>query len=312
MSKTRLQLFKSFNIIPDVPSVEKFTKKAYLEAEKKIYSGPERITTSFWASQFPANESSCDRQSVYHLMNLPDDGPFSENGRAITLMGQAAEDQIVYRWGKLGITVGGSVAVREGARTVQLYLEDKEIWLSGSVDAVLDLRPSYDSVLPVDVKSKSHEAIKEMKEGKRSYDEKHYAQVLAYIYLTSLVYEEMGWPEIGLKPPRGAVIFYVSRENPRYTHEYYIPAKWAEIEWAVGRLKMTRDSFLNGIILPREEGWMWSEGECKYCKFKKHACKPDQIKGINSVEKSSGIEWAKINKDYDLEYYKSKIISRWL
>lgn len=289
------------------------TVQIYKDIEEQIYrSGDTRISSTFWASNFPCLETSCDRQNVYRLLNIPGDKPFSIGGRAITSIGNAVEEQIVYRWGKAGITVGGSVALQEGNHTNQFAVADPDTWLHGKMDAVLDLRPKIKTVLPVDIKSKDTNKIILMQKGEASYDQKHYAQVQAYIYLCDLVYDEMGWEHMGLGRPESACIFYASRENPSQTFTFYIKADWKAIENALIRLHTNRRDYLDGVIPERDPDFMWSKDECQWCDFKKFACKPDFKAGINDLSQSHGIEFAKtIRPNYDYEETRKKVLSRW-
>lgn len=79
MGLTREQLFRSLNIIKDSPiDLEAITKKAMVEFElEKWKEGDDHITTSFYASQFPGSEKSCQRKMLYQLLNIPEVDPFS-------------------------------------------------------------------------------------------------------------------------------------------------------------------------------------------------------------------------------------------
>lgn len=316
MGTSRKDLFRAAGILKEViPKIEPYTKKAYEDLEKKLWkSPPTRFTTSFWCSNYPIFDTSCSRRSLYGLLNIPPAEPFSAKGRAITAMGNAAEDQIVYRWGKAGLTIGGSVAIVEGNKAAQLEVEDPETWLSGKMDAVLNLHPKYSAVLPVDVKSKDENTIKNMKKGNREFDPKHKAQVLSYIYLCNLIHEDMGWSDLGLEPARAAIIFYVDRNNPRETHEFFIEADWKLIEKANERLRSWKEAYLSDTLPERPEGWFWSkpEFECKYCEKKAIACKPDHNDNVEKLSSSKGIRWAVENSfTYDYPLSKRKVLERW-
>lgn len=291
------------------------TKAAYEQLEEEIWrSVPKKYATSFWPSSFPMGEKVCGRSLLYNLTNVPPAAPFAANARAITEMGKAAENQIVYRWGKAGKTIGGSVPIRDGDDIQQLQLQDPDTWLSGNLDAVLDMRPSYPYVLPVDVKSKSDEAIKKMKVAAQNYEAKHYAQVQAYIYLCNLYHEEMGWADMGLEPAIGASLFYVSRENPRNTCEFYFPADWQLINQALDRLREWKGFFISDILPPRDPSWKWSEEPCKWCSFKKFGCKPDAKEKVESLSASNIVTWATevSNEPYSLDKMKDRVLKRWI
>lgn len=312
MALTRLQLFRALNVIPKGPRLEKRTQKAYEELEEAIWRrSVEKPATSFWATLFPIGDKACARQALYNLMNIAHPKPFGPRDRAVTEMGKAAEYQIVYRWGKAGYTIGGSFPLHYGEEIGQLALQDSDTWLSGNLDAVLDIRPDCDFVLPVDIKSKSDKSIQQMRTAALSYDPRHYAQIQAYIYLCNLVHEDMGWADMGLKPAEGGILFYVSRENPRNTFEYYFKADWDAINTAVSRLREWKTAFVFDT-LPKRNDWKWSLPPCLHCNFKKHGCKPDHKEDVIQLSQSNGIEWTQSVRNYSYEDTRKKVIERWV
>lgn len=311
MPLSRLQLFRSLNVVHKGPRLEKRTEKAYATLEEEIWKREvEKPATSFWATNFPIGEKACHRQALYNLMNIAHPEPLSPRLRAITEMGKAAEYQIVYRWGKAGYTIGGSFPTHYGEEIGQLALEDSTTWLSGNLDAVLDLRPDYDSVLPVDIKSKDDRTIKQMRVAALEYDPKHYAQIQAYIYLCNLAHKEMGWADMGLKPAKGGILFYVSRENPRNTFEYYFDADWPGINRAVSKLRDWKEAFIFDTLPPRND-WKWSKFPCQFCVFKKRACKPDNKEEVGHLSVSHGIEWTQSVREYSYDDTREKVLNRW-
>jgi hypothetical protein len=83
----------------------------------------------------------------------------------------------------MGLLLGGiKVPEKEYGYMDQLGFSDP---IHGSLDMLtpfLILRPRWDSVLPVDIKSKSHQVVTEMRSGELSFDPDHYKQVQAYLY----------------------------------------------------------------------------------------------------------------------------------
>src|SRR2546428_10355427 len=108
------------------------------------------------------------------------------------------------------------------------------LWLSCYMDAVIGLRPDWDSVMPVEIKSKSNDAIEQMKVGAKSYDQKHYNQLQAYIFYCRNNHKY--WKDSGLSKARGGIIYYASRENPRNTCQYYVDIDTELIESAIIQL----------------------------------------------------------------------------
>jgi len=290
----------------------KVTKVAFDKLEEEIYrSLPTKYATSFWASNFPIYNKSCNRQALYNLMNIPRAKGMDMKGRSIVEMGKAAEYLIVHRWAKAGYTIGGSVPLHYGGDIKQLALEDFNTWLSGNLDAVLDLRPRFNSVLPVDIKSKNDESIRKMRVGALSYNPKHYAQIQAYIYLCNLYHEEMGWAAMGLEPANSASLFYVSRENPSFAFEYHLKANWPLINFAIERLKEWKQHFISDTLPPRDKSWQWSKDSCQYCEMKKFACKPDNKNDIQKLSDSNGVAFAESLLEYSFSEIKEKVLSRW-
>lgn len=313
MGLSREQLFRALHIVKDGPQIDGLTKRAMIAHETELWrSGGSRKTTSFFASQFPGEEKSCDRRLLYTLMNIPEASETNIKLRGYAEMGNAAEYLILHRWGHAGMTVGGSVPLEYGQKFEQVRFEDAETWLSGAADAVLDIRPDYDAVLPVDVKSKNDNVIDEMRASIRSYDPKHYMQIQAYIYFCKLYHDDMGWSEMGLKPARGATIYYVSRQDPTKTVEYYFPYSEEVATAAVELLKQTKEAFIENRLPPRPKEWKWSEEPCKWCPFKKFACKPDNTGKVETLSQSHGIEFAKeIIEEYDYDEIREAVFERW-
>lgn len=277
MGLSRRQFWMALGKVSDGPRLEPMTHRAYVTEEERIWREVDESPhgrpwhTSFHASQFPGGESDkrCARKSLYVLMNTPEVEPFKPMNRAIMDIGQALERQIVYRWGRYGRTIGGSVPLSPNGPIYQLGLEDDEHWLTGSSDAVLDLRPHWDSVLPVDIKGKDQDKIDLMKIGALSYDLNHYLQIQAYMYLCRVNHISMGWDAMGLEPARGGVIFYASRQRPRHTAEFYVSYDEKFVEAGLARLREWKQLFLDNSLPERPKEWKWTEQPCKWCPFKK-------------------------------------------
>lgn len=301
------------------PQIDKFTHRAYAAYEEKVWrknldNKPHGHPwhTSFHASSFTGSDKACGRRELYVLLDTPSTEPAPPHLRATGEIGKAVENQIVFRWGQAGLLIGGASPLRDGISPRQLGFADEETWLTGSIDAVLGL-PSFPHVLPVDIKSKAKAVIDEMRVGKQSYDPKHYGQVQAYLYLCHKFYGEMGWSDIGFKRPVGAVIYYVSRENPRYTHEFFVDIDWPFINKGIAYLKDWRDCFLSDKLPPRPADWKWTDEPCKWCKFKKMACKPDWKQGTAKLSQSEAVNFAKsIRPDYSVEETMKGVSNRWL
>ena len=269
---------------------------------------------AFYASMFPGGEDElrCPRLALYNMMNIPEPEPISPSGRAIMNMGNAAEKQIVWRWGKMGLLLNVKVPDKEYGYMNQIGFTDKETWLSGYADAVMDIRPRWDSVLPVDVKSKSQAKIDAMKAGEASYDPDHYKQVQAYLYLCRKFHQQMGWDKLGLNPAKGGVIYYVSRDNPRSTWSAYVPYDEDFVNAGIERLRVWKEHYLNDELPERPKEWKWTKPPCQWCPLKK-MCKQDIREDVTRLSDSNTVQLAKkLNPDFDLDKVRQEVMKRWV
>jgi len=314
-----LELFKTLGVIKNYPDLEKITKKAYQDLEEKIWrenleSSPHGRPwfTSFHASQFPGGDKPCGRKALYTMLDIPQREPSPAYLRATGEIGKAVEYQIVYRWGKAGLTIGGSVPLWDGGHISQVKFEDASTWLTGSSDAILDLRPDCDFVLPIDIKSKKHDVVQQMQMGQQSYEEKDYLQLQAYLYLCNLFHVDMGWDSLGLKPAQGGFILYASRQDPSVRKEFWIPIDWKVINEGIDKLKQWQENFLQGSLPARPKEWRWTEEPCKWCQFKPQACKPDYKAKTENLMESKAIEFTQsLRKDYNFDEIKEEVLKRW-
>jgi len=307
MGITREQLFKALGAYEaDAPDLDKWTHRAYTQEELRRWKEEPYFTSSFHASSFPASEKSCGRQLLYKLMNFPEPDPISAKGIGIMEAGKCVEEQIVLRWSKMGLVLGPPYPE-------QLKIEDDNLWLSGYIDAPLNLLPEWPYVLPVEIKSKKNSVIEYMKVGGESYDPKHYNQLQAYMDWCIKNHENMGWDKLGLKPAIGGIIYYVSREDPRNTHEFYVKVDDLAIASANTKLMTWRQDYILDNLPERPKDWKWTEEPCKWCVFKKNVCKPDHLAKIVKLSESNGVEFARQqNPSYNVEDIKRRVKERWI
>jgi hypothetical protein len=316
---SRRELFEKLRIIKLYPDLDQITEKAYKDLEDQVWrdnlnSSPHGRPwfTSFHASAFPNRDKPCGRLALYTMLDIPNAAPAPPFLVAAGGIGKAVEQQIVYRWAKAGLTLGMEVPESEDTPFEQVKFADEKTWLTGSADAILDLRPHLNSVVPVDIKSKKQDVVEDMRAGRKSYEEKHFNQVQAYLYLCNIFHEEMGWSEMGLEPAKSAYIFYASRQDPRTTAEFYIPIDWDFINSGLEQLALWRDSYLNDELPERPKEWRWTEEPCKWCPMKKYVCKPDNKAKVTKLSESNAIEFAKeLRPSYDFEETKKEVLKRW-
>jgi CRISPR/Cas system-associated exonuclease Cas4 (RecB family) len=314
---TREELFGKAGLIRLGPDLDAVTEQAYLlqeQVDRKQRLEKTPGGRAFYASMFPGGEDElrCARLALYNMMNIPEPDPITPSGRAIMSMGNAAEKQIVWRWGKLGLLLNVKVPEKEYGYMNQVGFSDQETWLSGYADAVMDLRPRWDAVLPVDVKSKSQAKIDAMRAGELSYDPDHYKQVQAYLYLCRKYHNDMGWDKLGLKIARGGIIYYVSRDNPRITWSAYVPYDEDFVNAGLDRLKAWKEHYLNDELPERPPEWKWTKPPCQWCPLKKF-CKQDIRDDVTRLSESNTIQLAKkVNPKYDPEKVRQEVMKRWM
>lgn len=318
MGISRMQFFTALGVVKHGPQIDGYTHQAYVDLEIDIWKNGRGNPhghpwhTSFHGSQFPGADKSCGRKQIYTLMDTPNAEPAPPMLRATALMGQAAENQILYRWRKAGLLIAGEGPHKDGDPGIQLQFEDPDTWLTGSIDAVMGL-PDFKYVLPCDVKSKSKDVIDQMKLGQIGYYPEHYAQVQAYLYLCDKFYDTMPWKELGFERPVGAIIYYVSRDNPRHTREFYVGINWEYINRALDNLRQWRADFETGRLPGRPKDWKWTEDPCKWCPFKKNVCKPDYKDGVTELLASHQIKFAETLKPtYSEKEVREEVMKRWL
>jgi hypothetical protein len=291
--------------------VEPLTEKAYLKMEREAFKldlegDPHGVAyhTSFGGPSFPGNdEMACPRKALYGLANFAPPGPAPRQLRTQADSGKAIEYELVRRWEYLGILLSAGAEEK-----VQTEIKVPELWFSGHPDAII-LPPKWDRPHLVEIKSKAHEKVMEMQNRKRGPDAAHVKQAKTYIGFLHELSKEL-WPD--LEPLRDGTIYYVSRDLPSETHEFYIEHDEEFMEIGKQRLKDWKQHFLNDELPARPKEWYWSKTPCQYCPFKKNVCKPDDKAGVTKLSESHGIEYTKsIRKSYDFDITKEIVIKRW-
>lgn len=303
MGVSRQELFGKLGIARPGPKLRHITAAAF-ESYGKQQLNTGRFRSAFWGGMFPSgNQLHCGRHALYSLLNLPQSKPSNAKLQATSESGSAAEGIIVRRWEAAGLTLGGNFEAGE-----QVRLQDPEYWISSALDAVLDLRPDWNAVVPVDVKSKKNEIIEQMKFGQSEADPAHRAQVMCYIHMCRLHHEREGWAALGLEPARGGFVFYVSRDDPSNCFDYWVPWDEDEAHDALERLKEWRENFVARTLPPREKSWRWTELPCKWCDYKP-LCKQDMKEDVADLAQSNTVRAA--GAGYDFESTREQVLKRW-
>lgn len=308
MGITRAALFAKLGVIR---VIEPMTLQAYEDHEREIWekdleNSPhgEAWHTSFHASRFPGDDPmACGRAAVYGLMNIPSPTPISPYLRALGDAGKDIEKQIVTRWKRAGVLLSADADAE-----VQTGFVDEEVWLTGNTDAVL-LLPGWRRPHVVDVKTKKDTYVDDMKIGSRDADAAHRRQILTYIGLAHERSAEM-WP--GFDPVQDGSLYYVSRDNPRNTFEFFYTYDKEFMTQGRHKLRAWKQAFLEGELPPRPQHWKWSESPCQWCPLKKHVCKPDFKARITRLEDSAALEFAtSIRPTYSYDDTRAAVIGRW-
>lgn len=307
----RLTRNEFFNRLQLIKTIEPITKEAFLKAEdirwrtelQEPHGQPWHV--SFHASQFPGDDPlACPRQALYRMMNAPEQTPFSQKSRFLMSIGKAVEYELVSGWYRAGILLSAPPD-----EDVQTGFEYPEVWLTGSVDSVINIdgRP-----VPVEIKTKSAEHIEEMMVGKRGPDERHISQLKVQIALAKR--EEM-WPE--MKPITHGFLYYASRNDPTKTAEFRVDLDEQFFDAGIDKLRQWRAWYEEGVlpsINPSKRhpmGWRWSYQPCQWCPFKK-SCQEDHKEAVDDLMESNVVYRAgRIREDYDAETVRLKVLARW-
>lgn len=264
--------------------------------------------TSLHASAFPGDDHfACGRKALYGLMNIPQAEPFPAHVRAMGDAGKDIELQIIRRLAKAGILLS---ADQTDGDDVQTGFVDQAFWLTGNMDAVI-LPPKWKSPHVVEIKSKSHKVLEEMRSGRRGPDPEHRRQILTYIGLAHELDLHKRWYQKRLGPVKDGTLYYVSRDSPRTVHEFYFEYD-AEF-MAKGRERLTEwiALFKEAKLPERPKAWRWTEPPCRYCSVKK-LCKADNKEKITDLNDSVAIAFAKqIRPWYDPMITRQAVLDRW-
>jgi hypothetical protein len=149
-----------------------------------------------------------------------------------------------------------------------------------------------------------------MQFGNRSYDPEHRKQSLTYIGLTKENQTNL-WPDLDLKPAKQISLFYMSRQQPRTTHEYLFEYNQAFMSKGRAKIKVWQENFLEEKLPPRPKDWKWTEYPCKYCPVKP-VCKQDHKDGVTHLAQSNAIDHAQqVRGEYDYSGTREAVTDRW-
>jgi hypothetical protein len=326
-----------------------------LEAEKPNvgHSRDAPWHVSFHGSQFPGdNPRACARRAIYTMMDIPR-GKFSRHSRQIMDIGKDLEMQLVKRWHQAGMLVSAPTEEH------QTQFEDPECWLTTTVDAII-ARPRSTRPVVAEVKNVGAETMEAMRKLLRGPHEEYVRQVKCEI---GLAHEQGPWqvtrcvnsgrlaiyvgdrngdekyicPEHGggkcleaqeLEPVEHGFLYYVSRDDPTDTREFYFEHDPEFMRKGREQLRMWQRYFVEGM-LPQTDfkgkhpfGWNWTtdDSPCKWCPFGpqgSYVCKEDHLEAVKRgallpLVDSLAIEEAReVRPDYDLDLVRAAVFARW-
>lgn len=345
MGLTRAELW---GLLDNITPVESTLLSAYENEEQQIWrdgigNSPhgQKWNQSFHCSVFPGDDPAvCGRAQVYKLLDPAPAKPLDPKTRVLFDQGTDIEHMFVKRWSNYGVLLSADVT---GDDQYQTGFEDPSCWLTGSPDAII-LPPFYTKSHVLDVKTTSHEKVLNMRADPNNtiYSHKKYIrQIRAYISEANkkfsptvvicdisglliksgksqcpLAHRGDCMPRIlKVEPPDDGTLFYSSREEPLLTASYYITNDLEMIETGKDRLRTWKQEFIDGKLpehVREGESAKWTEGECKYCDFKKPFCKQDFKDKVKDLKDSELINFnKKLKPNYDYNKTRQEVLERW-
>ena len=331
----------------------RFAEKVEAEVPHQGAGGGSPWHVSFHGSQFPGDDpKACGRRAIYQMMDLPRSG-FSRKSRQLMDAGKDLEVQLVRRWYGAGMLLSAPPD-----SLVQTEFEDRDHWLTSTVDAVV-ARPRSTRPIVAEVKNTSAETMDLMRRLLRGPHEAYVRQVKCEI---GLAHEQGAWRvqrcinsgciaitlnhrdkpvvvcplhggtkcivEQTLEPVQYGFLYYVSRDNPEDTREFYYEHDPEFMRKGREQLKVWRKYWESGL-LPQTHfkgkhpfGWNWTtdDSPCKWCPFGptgSYVCKEDHQTAVKRGEllpmaESLAVEEARdARPSYDLSLVRQAVAARW-
>lgn len=316
MTLGRFEFFAELGLIK---VAEPTTQSAYLKVSEdewrsQFIESPHGTPwhTSFHASQFPGGDDrACPRKQLYSLMNIPRPKPIDRGGRTVMAAGRGIEYELVKTYQDAGVLLSA-----DPDNPVQTGFVDPEHWLTGNTDAVI-LPAGWKRGHVVEVKSKDHDVVQAMRSGERGPDPEHVRQVKTYIGMANEASAEL-WPD--LEPVETGSVFYLSRNRPSITAEFFFRIDPEIMEDGRAKLAQWKQWFIEDHLPPRPIDWMWTEEPCKYCQYKnlkladgsRAGCKEDALQKIDKLSESTTIKFAsELNTEYHYDLARAAVLGRW-
>ena len=341
-------------IDPLTSAAYKFAEKLEAEAPRKGHQHDAPWHVAFHGSSFPGDDpKACGRRAIYTMLDIPRGG-FSRRSRQFMDAGKDLETQLVRRWHAAGMLLSAPPDAEH-----QTQFEDASVWLTSTVDAIV-ARPRSNRPVVAEVKNVSADVMDAMKRLLRGPHEDYVRQVKCEI---GLAHEHGPWkvircinsgriavalnhrngnavtvcPEHGgdkcleeatLLPVEHGYLYYVSRDDPEDTREFYFEHDPAFMDAGREQLRVWRKFFEEGILPATQVtgkhpfGWNWTtdDSPCKFCPFGSigsYVCKEDHQESVKRGEPipladSLAVEEAReIRPGYDLAKVRAAVFARW-
>ncbi len=313
---SRMQLIRRLEPIIDDAFTQSLRREWRDQESDSPHGHPWHV--SFHASQFPGDDPmACPRQALYRMMDIPSGSPPTRWLMNTANSGKAIEIDIVRALHRAGILISAPPEAK-----VQTGFEMSELMFTGSVDCVIAQRQRP---TPIEIKTKHESVVQRMKLGMKGPDDEHVKQIKTEMGFIRAC-QEAGdlWPDMKLCD-RG-YIYYQARDTP-----FLVDGTVAVVQTAEFMVDYDSRFFETGLeVLKRwkaywdEEhlpsvnpnkrhpmGWRWSYLPCSYCNFKK-VCKEDHLAGIDGLEESAAIEYAKsVRPSYSYNAARKRVKDRW-
>lgn len=281
--------------------------------------------TSFHASSFPGDEKGCPRQALYTMLNIPSEKPFSPKSRLMMEMGKTVEEEIVWGFHAYGILLSPPPS-----SPIQMGFVDPACWLTGNCDAVIE-HPRLKRPHVIECKMKYERDLQRMRVGIQGPDPKHVVQLKTYIAFLNLLSSHF-WPE--LPELRDGTIYYVSRDNPRVTAEFFIEldeefreagrlklAEWkdwferdilpSQLAEVIDKDRNSKGQLVNSKRHPLGKNWKWGDLPCKWCDYGQ-ICRQDFKNDVVNLSESYALGHAKeIKGAYDYDDVREAVFAAW-
>jgi hypothetical protein len=337
---TRLALWQALGAEPQV--FEPMIVDAYeFNADRDWREN--RGATSFYVSNFPGDDEVCDRAAMYSLMGIPSEKPFDTEGQRWVDAGKALELEFIRRLSARGMLLSGDESIGEK----QVKFMDPDVWSSGNVDAIV-LPPFWRKSHVVEIKNPGAEKVVAMRQDRAQTPFSHHKyekQVKTYIgyaheqeYAPVVTVCTSSWalckPIMGapycpvhrsfcetetfqLEPPDDGTLIYASRDPERGRKldvvSYYFSYDAQFMAAGTAQLARQRKFFEDGVLPPHVYGGKgWSKGLCRFCSFKKEACRPDEVAKTQVIADSKAFDFAdQVFEDYDYATQRARVFGRW-